>query len=145
MLLVDAAGLHVHGAPVAELFIDDFVKISQLLFHDANSPVVEEAMPLSLEDSRILLYLRAREATARVGWNPYLHNPKLPDHLHRITCPVKVLWGRDDKLIPLAHGERFVELLPSAELVVFDECGHMLPFEKPEAFVEEVVKFLGSS
>jgi pimeloyl-ACP methyl ester carboxylesterase len=142
MMLVDAAGLHVDGAPMPELFIDDFDKLKRLLFFDPESPVVDEAMPTSLEDSRILLYLRAREATARVGWNPYLHNPKLPEHLYRIACPVKILWGREDKLIPLAHGEKYAELLPSAELVVFDECGHMLPFEKPEAFVEEVVKFL---
>src|SRR5690606_19400319 len=67
MVLVDAAGLRVEGAPMAELFIDSFDKLRHLLFFDPDSPAVEEAMPLSLEDSRILLYLRAREATARVG------------------------------------------------------------------------------
>ncbi len=66
------------------------------------------------------MFLRAREATARVGWNPYLHNPKLPQHLRRVQCPTLVLWGRDDKLIPLAHGEYYAEHIPGARLEVFD-------------------------
>jgi len=142
LVLVDAAGLHVDGAPMPEIFIDDLDKMRNLLFHDPNDPAVAEAMPQSIDDPRMLLWLRAREATARVGWNPYLHNPNLPEHLHRITCPVKILWGREDKLIPLAHGEKYAELLPRAELTVLDQCGHMLPFEQPERFVEEVVTFL---
>lgn len=142
LVLVDAAGLHVDGAPMAELFIDDLKKLRELVFYDPESPVVETAMPLSLDDARILNWLRAREATARIGWNPYLHNPRLPRHLHRVQCPTLVLWGREDKLIPLAHGEYYAEHIPGAELKVFDQCGHMLPFEMQHEFVRAVDEFL---
>lgn len=144
LVLVAAAGLHVDGAPMGELFIDDFDKARRLLFFDPDSPVVEQAMPLSINDPRILMWLRAREATARVGWNPYLHNPKLPAHLRRVGCPTKVIWGREDKLIPLAHGEYYAAHLPSAELEVIDQCGHMLPFEKPTEFAAATVSFLNA-
>jgi pimeloyl-ACP methyl ester carboxylesterase len=90
------------------------------------------------------MWLKAREATARVGWNPYLHNPRLPAHLRRVTCPTRILWGREDRLIPLAHGQRYAELLPNAELRVFERCGHMLPFEYPAEFVAAVRAFAGS-
>lgn len=143
LVLVDAAGLHVEGAPMAELFIDDFDKVKKLLFFDPASPVVKQAMPLSLDDARILVWLRAREATARVGWNPYLHNPKLPRHLRRVECPTLVLWGREDKLIPLAHGEYYAQHIPGARLEVLDQCGHMLPFEKAEEFAARVAEFVG--
>lgn len=143
LVLVDAAGLHVDGAPMAEIFIDDLDELRRLLFFDPDSPAASQAMPASMEDERILMWLRAREATARVGWNPYLHNPRLPRHLHRVECPVKILWGRDDRLIPLAHGEFYAAQLPHAEFEVFGQCGHMLPFEKPEAFVHSVTAFLG--
>lgn len=145
LVLTAAAGLHVPGAPMAELFIDDFFKLRDLLFHDPNDPSVSVAMPLSIEDPRILLWLRAREATARVGWNPYLHNPRLPQHLRRIQCPTLVLWGRHDRLIPLAHGEYYARHLPNAELRVFENCGHMAPFEKSAEFVDAVTTFIRHS
>ena len=84
---------------MAELFLEDLTKLRHLLFHNPNDPSVDLAMPRNLQDERILLWLRAREATARVGWSPYLHNPKLPKHLHRIQCPTLILWGDDDRLI----------------------------------------------
>jgi pimeloyl-ACP methyl ester carboxylesterase len=142
LVLVNAAGLRLADAPMGELFIDDFDKLRHLLFYDPNDPSIELAMPSSLEDSRILNWLRAREATARLGWNPYLHDPKLPDHLHRIECPTLVIWGKQDKLIPLAHGEYFAKHIPHARLEVLDSCGHMLPFERSADFARLTMQFL---
>lgn len=144
LVMVAAAGLHVDGAPMAELFLDDLNKLRRLVFHDPNHPSVELALPASLDDPRILMWLRAREATARVGWNPYLHNPKLPAHLHRVQCPTLLLWGRQDRLIPLAHGEFYAAHIQGAKLHVLDNCGHMLPFEKGDEFVAEARRFLRS-
>ncbi len=142
LVLTAAAGLHVDGAPMAELFIDDLQQMRELVFYDPSIPAVQLAVPVSLDDERILNWIRAREATARIGWNPYLHNPRLPQHLHRVQCPTLVLWGREDKLIPLAHGAYYAQHIPGAELKVLDECGHMLPFEKPDEFVAAVEEFL---
>lgn len=144
LILVNSAGLHVAGAPMGELFTDDLEYLRNLLFYDPTSPVVKEAMPLSLDDSRILQWLKAREATARVGWNPYLHNPRLRAHLRRVECPTQVVWGRNDKLIPLAHGEVFSSEIPGAKLTVLDTCGHMLPFEKPEQLCSIASEFFAS-
>ena len=144
MVLIDAAGLHLPDAPMAELFIDDFDKLRRLLFFEPDGEAARKFMPESLEDPRILLWLRAREATARVGWNPYLHDPRLPGHLHRIACPTLILWGRHDWLIPLAHGEYLAGHLPNASLQVLENCGHMAPFEQPGEIAEQVFGFLGA-
>lgn len=145
LALVDAAGLHVPGSPMAELFIDSLPRLRRLVFHDVNSPGADLLLPSGLDDPRVLLWLRAREATARVGWNPYLHNPRLPNHLHRIKCPALVLWGRQDHLIPLAHGEFYARHLPHARLEILEDCGHMPPFEKPDEFAVSVLRFLGEA
>jgi len=142
LAMIAAAGIHVPGAPPAELFIDDLDELTELLFHDTKSPGVALGMPTSMEDSRILLWIRAREATARIAWNPYLHNPRLRQHLHRIECPTLVIWGRQDKLIPLAHGECYAKEIPNARLEVIEECGHMVPFEKCEELVGLLNGFL---
>ena len=127
---------------MGELFIDDLDKLRHLLFHDPNDPSAKLAMPTSFEDARIIQWLRAAEATARVAWNPYLHNPRLPAHLRRVECPSLVIWGRNDKLLPLAIGEFYAKHLTNSRLEVIDNCGHMLPFEKPAEFVAKTVEFL---
>ena len=142
LVLVNAAGIRVEGASMGELFTDDLNKLRHLLFFDPNDPSVALAMPKSFEDARIIQWLRAAEATARVAWNPYLHNPRLPAHLRRVECSSLVLWGRQDKLLPLAIGEFYAKHLRTARLEVIDNCGHMLPFEKPDDFVEKTVAFL---
>ena len=143
LTLVSAAGLYVKGASVAEFFVDDLDTLRQRLFRDANSEVAHRVVPASVEDGWSLL--RAREATARVGWNPYLHNPKLHQHLHRVSCPTQVLWGRNDQLIPLAHGQHYEQLIPRASLTTVDQCGHMLPLEQPAFLTRAAVQFFSSS
>jgi pimeloyl-ACP methyl ester carboxylesterase len=144
LVMVNAVGLRVAGAQMAEWFIDNLEKLRNLLFYDPESALVAEVMPLSLDDMRILQFLRAREATARVGWRPYFHNPKLPAHLHRVQCPTLLVWGRDDKLIPLAHGQEYAKLIPGARLEIIERCGHMLPYEKSDEFVRMATQFLQS-
>lgn len=139
LIMVNAAGLRLEGAPMAEWFIDDFDKMRQLLFFDPTSKIADEVM--TLDEMHLLMFLRAREATARVGWNPYLHNPKLPDHLRRVKSPTLIICGSDDKLIPPAHSRYYAEHIPGARFEIVNECGHMLPFEKCDDFVRLVTEF----
>ena len=89
-----------------------------------------------------ILLLRSREATARVAWKAYLHDPQLPKHLHRVRQPVLLLWGHDDRLIPVEHGRRYKALIPGATLRIFDGTGHMLPLARTKEFVDATLTFL---
>lgn len=145
LVMVNAAGLHIDGAPMGEIFIDNFEKLRQLVFFDPECPAGKEMKAAMEDEMQLLMYLRAREATARVGWNPYLHNPKLPSHLHRVQAPTLLLWGREDRVIPLAHGEAYAKQIAGAKLEIYDKCGHMLAFEYPERFGRSVVEFVGTA
>jgi pimeloyl-ACP methyl ester carboxylesterase len=59
-----------------------------------------------------------------------------------MTTPTLILWGRHDKLLPLGIGEYLNQNIPGSRLEVFENCGHMLPFEKTEQFVSSTVSFL---
>ncbi|NIP84848.1 MAG: alpha/beta fold hydrolase, partial [Planctomycetales bacterium] len=142
LVLVNAAGLHVAGAPLGELFVTDLAALRQLIFFDPDSPVVAQAMPTSLDDPRIPQWIQARKATQKIGGDPYLHDPALAEQLGRVPCPTLVLWGREDRLIPLAHGQYYASHIPGAVLQVFDNCGHMLPYEQPDQFAAAVHRFL---
>jgi pimeloyl-ACP methyl ester carboxylesterase len=56
--------------------------------------------------------------------------------------PIAVLWGEADKLLPMAHGERFVERVENAVFESFPGCGHYLHQESPAEFTRAVREFL---
>ena len=58
----------------------------------------------------------------------------LAAHLHRLTMPVLLIWGKQDKITPPFVGEEFHKRLPNSELVLLDECGHAPMMEKPKEF-----------
>ena len=67
----------------------------------------------------------------------------LDGKLGGLKQPVLLVWGREDGLTPLAReGERFKRELPSAQLIVFDQCGHVPQVEKAAEFNAAVLKFL---
>ena len=67
---------------------------------------------------------------------------ELEDRLPDVSQPVLVLAGRHDRTCPVAASERMVELLPNAELRVFEDSAHMTFVEEPEAYLDAVGSFL---
>lgn len=61
--------------------------------------------------------------------------------LGRIQTPALVVWGHDDRLLPVAHGQRLAHEIAGAKLQILD-AGHSPHEEAPERFVEHVTKFL---
>ena len=146
MVLVDAAGLHVEGAPFGPLWelSREPERLRDLIFADPQSPMAQLLMiPLDqLPESLLLLQLKAAEAAARVCWRPYLHNPKLRGRLGRISVPTRVVHGAEDRLIPIAHGRAYAAGIAGARLVTIPHCGHMPIFEAAEELVRHTVEFL---
>lgn len=67
----------------------------------------------------------------------------LDGRLGAIKQPVLIVWGREDGLTTLAReGERFRKEIPHAQLLVFDNCGHVPQVEKAAEFNAAVLKFL---
>jgi len=54
-----------------------------------------------------------------------------------------IVWGRQDKVIPLAEGERLARLLPLAKLVVLDDMNHAPHLEDAPRFNRLLLDFLG--
>jgi pimeloyl-ACP methyl ester carboxylesterase len=64
------------------------------------------------------------------------------ERLHEIQCPTLVVWGTEDRLVPLRDADVFVELIPRARKVVFEDTGHVAMLERPGQFNEELRRFL---
>jgi len=98
-----------------------------------------------LSEDRVTVIARNREATALYGWDPYLHNPKLKQRLHRVDVPTLLLWGADDRFVtPGYYGGAYQALIPGARLETITGAGHFPHLERPDAFAERVAAFLGT-
>jgi pimeloyl-ACP methyl ester carboxylesterase len=142
LVLVDAAGVRVPGVPTGNPFMLTPAKVRELMFHDPMLPVAAAILPDTPPPERLETVLRGREAAARLLWNPAQQYRKLTSRLWRIGAPTLIVWGREDRLIPLAYGETYARGIPGAKLEVLDLCGHLPPFEQPERFARIVLGFL---
>jgi pimeloyl-ACP methyl ester carboxylesterase len=62
--------------------------------------------------------------------------------LPRVKAPTLVVWGADDRWIPIADADRFVAAIPGARKVVIPDCGHVPQEEKPAVVLSLVRDFL---
>ncbi len=61
--------------------------------------------------------------------------------LKGLRVPVKILWGKFDKIFPVANARRFEQLIPGATLTVIPGIGHSPPDESPARTAEEIRAF----
>ena len=118
---------------------DEMKRLANLVFFN----------PLFKSDAAIDVLLAQRLSAGdgytiqRLVESIYRGDDMLDGKLSGIKQPVLLLWGREDGLTPLAReGERFKRELPSAQLIVFDQCGHVPQVEKAAEFNAAVLKFL---
>ncbi len=64
------------------------------------------------------------------------------DRLGEVRCPVLLLHGDRDRLVPLVHAEEAARRIPHAELVVLRGCGHWPPRERPAEVLAALQAFL---
>jgi pimeloyl-ACP methyl ester carboxylesterase len=70
-----------------------------------------------------------------------LHELRNPFRLERISCPVLLVWGRQDVLVFQTGAERVLEAVGDARLEVIEDCGHCPQIEAPERFTELLLDF----
>ena len=62
--------------------------------------------------------------------------------LHQIQCPVLVIHGNDDFLMPVENAHILTNKIEQAELVTLDDCGHYPHIEQPKLLIDTLAKFL---
>ena len=144
MVLVNAVGLYVEGAPITEIFGRAPSALAADLFADRDFPLAQlmramdamEADPSQIPFEFVRPVLQAQAATAKVGWNPYLHDPKLRGRLGRITAPTLVVHARQDGIVPRAHAQAYASAIPGAVVVELDDAAHLAVLERPVELAE---------
>lgn len=62
--------------------------------------------------------------------------------LRRITAPTLLLWGEQDRMIPIANAQDYLAALPDARLVALPDIGHVPMEEAPAETIGPLRDFL---
>ncbi|GAA3969834.1 alpha/beta hydrolase [Pedobacter ginsengiterrae] len=115
----------------------DYIKEKvEFTFYDpatATKELVDDVFKTVNDRSRVIRILTMAKSAIR-------HN--MAKELSKITIPVSLIWGKNDKVTPPEVAEEFHQLLPNSELNWVDKCGHAPMMEHPEVFNGYLEKFL---
>ncbi len=91
--------------------------------------VLEFGKPLAEKDfcKALIRLLRHREGDL------------LPQQLKGIDIPTLLIWGTEDRVVPIGVGHRLVEDLPNASLKTYNQTGHLITEERPEEIYEDIL------
>lgn len=140
--LSGSPGLWVDEEPLPDFFrtMGHPTRMRKLLFHQPEGAMAKLVIRDDLGEEDLVMAYRSMTTLARVIWErPY--DPKLGDRLRRVSCPVLLVWGANDTLVPPSYAQEYLKHLPQAQLHMIPECGHLAMFEKETEFVETVRRF----
>jgi pimeloyl-ACP methyl ester carboxylesterase len=126
--LLAPAGVQAVAEPYGDIFLWSAEEHARNSFFD--QALAEERIR-GLATADIDVTLQNRAAAARLAWSPRLHNPRLPQWLHRIDVPTLVVWGEEDRICPFSCHRTFIDAIPGARLRALARTGHALHSERP--------------
>ena len=143
LVLANAAGLRVGDTDLPEIYLMAEDELARFLVADPGHAA--RVTPPTEDPALFERRLTQRATLARFTWHPYWHDPKLAERLRRVAAPTLVLWGAEDRFIPVAHGREFVTRIPDATLRLVPGAGHLPHLEQPELFAAAIADFVKSS
>ncbi|HAK59295.1 MAG TPA: hypothetical protein DCO77_02780 [Nitrospiraceae bacterium] len=141
LILVDSAGLK--GDPPPSVNLDpatqkEFEVLLQAFYHDTTRLTTE------FVDNEWKYRKSVRRTIQETMKSLNTKSPSLDGRLRGIKAPTLVIWGKQDKLIPVEVAGRFAKGIPTSTVTIIDNAGHMPHIEQPKAFYRSVKKFVKS-
>jgi pimeloyl-ACP methyl ester carboxylesterase len=141
LVLIGAAGLQPEEGEILDQMMIDFEEYVKSGFRDDASyaQVFGEAAPAEIKQ----LWDYSREMTARLTWKPYMFSRKLPHLLSEISKPTLIVWGANDKVVPVACAQQYARSIPGAKLEMVAGAGHLVEFEQPADIAAMIARHAG--
>ena len=132
-------GIKLIGTLYRDPTIDNLKRMMNVFVYDASS------LTDALYQARLDNMLNRRDHLENFVKSSAANPKQFPDYGHRlgeIAAPALVIWGRDDRFVPMDVGLRLVWGLQNAEFHVFSRCGHWAQWEHADKFNRMVRDFL---
>lgn len=113
---------------------EGFRKLIELFVYDSSfltDELIEQRLQGTLDHPE---HAEARRNSTRV-------QADLSPDMAKITAKTLIIWGRDDRFVPLDHALKYLWGIPDSQLHVYSNCGHWAQYEKSEEFNRLLIDF----
>jgi pimeloyl-ACP methyl ester carboxylesterase len=143
LILIGPLGLWRDSMPVTDPFSTTLSGQRNLLTNDPDlTASFYEDQPGSDTVVRTIQRYTARTATASLVWP--IPDFGLSQRIHRVTCPVTLIWGADDRIVPPAYADVFADCLVNLRSThVIEGAGHLAELDAPEQVARIVTGVIG--
>jgi pimeloyl-ACP methyl ester carboxylesterase len=133
------SGLNLPDLPPGDIFLWSPEERVRNLVKD--QALAERMLSMQPSEAEADVMMKNHYALARLAWEPRFASSDLEKWLHRVDVPAHIVWGQDDKLLPVGYAQAFAARIPKARVTVLPDCGHLPHMEKTDEFVRIVSAF----
>lgn len=142
LVVIDPAGFEAmfQGEPPVNLFPDDVAQMKKLLSYVIHSDFAhsDEFAAQAFAGFQA----SGEKSIVPVLWPGLFGSARLEAILRKVQAPTLVIWGKEDKLFPVALCPYLTSLTPGAQSVVIEGASHFPHIDQPFALIQELKRFL---
>lgn len=146
LVLIDPIGFWRDADPIVNWMVLDPAQMRARVFREADGEAARRLFgvtddPREAAAARIRL-MWAMGATGKFIWP--IPDKGLKKRIHRVQAPTLLVWGKDDRLVPLVYADEFTRRLPGARVETVSDAGHAPHLERPDVVARLVREFVGA-
>ncbi|CAG9242149.1 alpha/beta fold hydrolase [Paraburkholderia caribensis] len=148
LTLIDPVAVGPWGSPFvkhARLHLEAFAGMPEYIHKAIVEAYIGAATTLELRPEELSAYANpwlskpgAAEFYRQIANLDQRYTDDIEDMYGDVRCPTQIVWGEDDKWIPIADGRRLAEKIPNASFHPIPHAGHLVQADAPEAVVYAV-------
>ena len=140
LVLLCPIGLWRDDAPIPNwMLITPATDMPKYLVHDPEGPLAKQLFGQPDPEMQIRM-IWSMACTGKFIWP--IPDKGLKKRIHRIQAPTLVLWGKQDRLVPVVYAQEFGSRIRGSRVEMIDQAGHLLTAEHPARVAELIESFV---
>src|SRR5262249_44506005 len=145
LVLVAPMGLKPTEGEITDVFPLTIRSYLRLTVADTTTPEFGKIYGGEMTPQQFEAFEDARTETARIGWEPDLHDPSLGYLLAGVKrVPTLLVWGTKDAIVPRGCIKAYQKAIAGAQVTEIAGVGHRPEIENSAEFVRAVRAFLAA-
>jgi pimeloyl-ACP methyl ester carboxylesterase len=145
MVLVAPMGLKPEEGEILDFFALTIGRHLRTTVADpAGTPEFSKIYGGEMTPAQFEAFEDARAETARIGWEPFMHNPSLGHLLAGPKPPTLLIRGTQDKVVPQGCVAAYQKAIAGARTAAIEGAGHRPEIENGAEFERLVKQFLAA-